>query len=280
MSPGGHVRRIIIIAKIAPAFLPFVPGWSSSPPRSSSVVFDVPFHGNVLVVLGGAALCVLSGIGIGTVIATFTHSAYQAQLTSFFCQTRCSPPLRERSLRRRRSPAGCNRWSGSTQIRRFSVIARSSMIKGSGFESALAELPGAFSLYAHHGVVERVARFRKTTQLKNDKTNPILRPVLILLDLLYLRLWPIRPAGGTGDRDRVQPLPLSGRTGVIGFWLSLSSRRGGRNHHQRQYDQSRHPCPGALRRERAEHGEKTVLRQIPRSRQQRSSRDSNTTLAR
>ena len=34
--------------------------------------------------LSGAALCVLSGIGIGTVIATFTHSAFQAQLTSFF----------------------------------------------------------------------------------------------------------------------------------------------------------------------------------------------------
>ena len=36
------------------------------------VVFNVPFHGNILVVMAGAALCVLSGIGIGTVIATFT----------------------------------------------------------------------------------------------------------------------------------------------------------------------------------------------------------------
>ena len=48
------------------------------------VVFDVPFHGSILLLLAGAALCVLSGIGIGTVIATFTQSAYQAQLTSFF----------------------------------------------------------------------------------------------------------------------------------------------------------------------------------------------------
>ena len=51
--------------------------------------FDVPFRGSFLLVLSGAALCVLCGIGIGTVIATFTRSAQQAQLTSFFV----NPPL-------------------------------------------------------------------------------------------------------------------------------------------------------------------------------------------
>ena len=34
-------------------------------------------------------LCVLSGIGIGTIIATFTRSQQQAQLMSFFV----NPPL-------------------------------------------------------------------------------------------------------------------------------------------------------------------------------------------
>ncbi len=48
------------------------------------LVFDVPFHGNFLVVLCGASLCILSGITLGTVIATFSKSAQQAQLTSFF----------------------------------------------------------------------------------------------------------------------------------------------------------------------------------------------------
>jgi ABC-2 type transport system permease protein len=46
--------------------------------------FDVPFHGNFLVVFCGASLCILSGIALGTVIATFSKSAQQAQLTSFF----------------------------------------------------------------------------------------------------------------------------------------------------------------------------------------------------
>ncbi len=53
------------------------------------VVFDVPFHGGLLLILGGAALCILCGISIGTVIATFSKSAEQAQLTSFFV----NPPL-------------------------------------------------------------------------------------------------------------------------------------------------------------------------------------------
>ncbi len=81
MSPAGTYE--IIVAKIAPLFLLlFLHG--SGRDGTIKIVFDVPFQGNILIVLAGAALCVLSGIGIGTVIATFTHSAYQAQLTSFF----------------------------------------------------------------------------------------------------------------------------------------------------------------------------------------------------
>ena len=45
--------------------------------------------GNLLLVLAGAALCVLCGIGIGTFIATYTKSAQQAQIDGFFI----NPPL-------------------------------------------------------------------------------------------------------------------------------------------------------------------------------------------
>jgi ABC-type multidrug transport system permease subunit len=53
------------------------------------VAFGVPFHGGLLLILAGGALCILSGISLGTVIATFSKSAQQAQLTSFFV----NPPL-------------------------------------------------------------------------------------------------------------------------------------------------------------------------------------------
>src|SRR5712691_8121669 len=53
------------------------------------LVFGVPFNGGVLLVFAGAALCLLGGIAIGTFLATFTRSAYQTQLASFFI----NPPL-------------------------------------------------------------------------------------------------------------------------------------------------------------------------------------------
>jgi len=47
------------------------------------LAFGVPFHGKLPLVLAGAALCILSGISIGTVNATFAKSAQQAQLMAF-----------------------------------------------------------------------------------------------------------------------------------------------------------------------------------------------------
>lgn len=48
------------------------------------VVFQVPFQGSMILVLAGASLCSLAGIAIGTVVSTFSKSAKQALLTSFF----------------------------------------------------------------------------------------------------------------------------------------------------------------------------------------------------
>jgi ABC-2 type transport system permease protein len=131
MSPAGTYE--IIIAKIAPLFfLLFLMILFAT--ALIKIVFNVPFHGNVLVVLGGAALCVLSGIGIGTVIATFTHSAYQAQLTSFFVNpllTTASGAITPAEA----VPGWLQPLVRINPIRHFSVIARSSMIKGSGFET-------------------------------------------------------------------------------------------------------------------------------------------------
>jgi ABC-2 type transport system permease protein len=78
----------IIIAKITPLFLLlFLMMFVAI--GVLKFAFGVPFHGNVLLLLAGGALCILSGISIGTVIATFSKSAQQAQLTCFFV----NPPL-------------------------------------------------------------------------------------------------------------------------------------------------------------------------------------------
>ncbi len=129
MSPAGTYE--IIIAKIAPLFFLFFLMVLFST-ALIKIAFDVPYHGGLMIVLAGAALCVLSGIGVGTVIATFTHSAYQAQLTSFFVN-----PLLTTAAGAITPAEAIPNWLQPlvkiNPIRHFSVIARSSMIKGSGF---------------------------------------------------------------------------------------------------------------------------------------------------
>lgn len=156
MSPAGTYE--IIIAKIAPLFLLFFLMVLFST-GLIKIAFDVPYNGGLMIVLVGSALCVLSGIGVGTVIATFTHSAYQAQLTSFFVN-----PLLTTAAGAITPAEAIPNWLQPlvkiNPIRHFSVIARSSMIKGSGFETLWPNflVLGVFTLIM---VSASVWRFRK-----------------------------------------------------------------------------------------------------------------------
>ena len=128
MSPASTTE--IIIAKIAPLFvllclMMFVAI------LVIKVAFGVPFHGGLLLILAGGALCILSGISLGTVIATFSKSAQQAQLTSFFV----NPPLT--SLSGALNPVeAMPRWlqplTVLNPIHHFATIVRANMLKGSG----------------------------------------------------------------------------------------------------------------------------------------------------
>jgi ABC-2 type transport system permease protein len=98
------------------------------------LVFRVPFHGSLPLVLGGGVLCILSGIGLGTVIATFSRSAQQAQLTAFFV----NPPLA--SLSGALNPVeAMPEWlqpaTVLNPIHHFAAIARGGMLKGSGLDT-------------------------------------------------------------------------------------------------------------------------------------------------
>ncbi len=136
MTPAGTGE--IVIAKIAPIFalLCLMILFATALIR---VVFHVPFRGSFLLVLLGATLCVLSGIGIGTFIATFTKSAQQAQLMSFFV----NPPLA--SLSGALTPVeAMPHWMQPltvlNPIRHFGIITRSVLLKGSGIDAVWPNL--------------------------------------------------------------------------------------------------------------------------------------------
>ncbi len=156
MTPAGTTE--IIVAKIAPIFalLTVVIFLATGLIR---FVFNVPMRGSFLLVFGGAVLCLLCGIGIGTFIATFTRSAQQAQLLSFFV----NPPLA--SLSGALSPVeAMPSWlqpiTWLNPIRHFGIITRGVMLKGSTF----AELWQYFAALIAFAVVLvgfSVWRFRK-----------------------------------------------------------------------------------------------------------------------
>ncbi|MDE3195732.1 MAG: ABC transporter permease, partial [Acidobacteriota bacterium] len=156
MTPAGTGE--IIVAKITPLFL-LLCMMILFATALIRIVFHVPFRGSFLLVLLGATLCVLSGIGIGTFIATFTKSAQQAQLMSFFV----NPPLA--SLSGALTPVeAMPHWMQPltvlNPIRHFGIITRSVLLKGSGIDAVWPNLLAlaAFTLVL---LALSVMRFRK-----------------------------------------------------------------------------------------------------------------------
>ena len=131
MSPASTAE--IIIAKITPLFV-LLSMMMLLALAVLKLVFRVPFHGSLPFVLFGGVLCILSGISLGTVIATLSKSAQQAQLTAFFV----NPPLSSLSGALNpveAMPGWLQPVTLFNPIHHFAVIARGSMLKGSGLST-------------------------------------------------------------------------------------------------------------------------------------------------
>lgn len=156
MSPATTTE--IIIAKITPLFL-LLSLMMIAAITVIKVVFGVPFHGSLPLLLVAGCLCILSGISIGTVIATFSKSAQQAQLTSFFV----NPPLS--SLSGALNPVeAMPKWLQPLTIfnpvHHFAAIVRGTMLKGGGFMDVWPNFLGLL-LFTVALVSLSIWRFRK-----------------------------------------------------------------------------------------------------------------------
>jgi ABC-2 type transport system permease protein len=128
MSPATTSE--IVIAKIVPLFV-LLNLMMFLALAVLKVIFGIPFHGSLPLVVAGGALCILSGISLGTVLATFSKSALQAQLTGFFI----NPPMN--ALSGALNPIeAMPKWlqplTVPNPIHHFAVVVRASMLKGSG----------------------------------------------------------------------------------------------------------------------------------------------------
>jgi len=156
MSPASTTE--IIIAKITPLFL-LLSLMMFAAIAVIKVVFGVPFHGSFFLLIGAGCLCILSGISIGTVIATFSKSAQQAQLTSFFI----NPPLS--SLSGALNPVeAMPKWlqplTVFNPVHHFATIVRGTMLKGGGFMDVWQNFVGLL-LFTIALVSLSIWRFRK-----------------------------------------------------------------------------------------------------------------------
>ena len=156
MSPASTSE--IITAKIAPLFV-LLMGMALLAIAIMKIAFSVPFHGRLPIVLCGAALCILSGISLGTVNATFSKSAMQAQLMVFFI----NPPLNSTAGALNpveAMPAWLQPLTVVNPIHHFAVIARGGLLKGSGLADLWPNFLGLLSFTLVLGLLS-VWRFRK-----------------------------------------------------------------------------------------------------------------------
>lgn len=156
MTPASSTE--IIIAKVAPLFilLAFDIVLALLVAR---LAYGVPMRGSLLLFFLAASLCVLCGIGLGMMIATFTRTQQQAQLISFFT----NPPLAILSGATtpiEAMPSWLQQVTALNPVKHFAIIARSIMLKGSGMDVLFGEL-GALTVIALVIVSLSAWRFRK-----------------------------------------------------------------------------------------------------------------------
>ena len=148
----------IIIAKVAPIFLLLAIdiGLALGVAR---LVFGVPVRGSLLLFFLAASLCVLCGIGLGMMIATFTRTQQQAQLMGFFT----NPPLALLSGATtpiEAMPTWLQPVTSVNPVKHFAIISRGILLKGSGVEVLYPQLL-ALAVIALVMVSVSVWQFRK-----------------------------------------------------------------------------------------------------------------------
>jgi len=156
MTPAGSSE--IIIAKVAPLFLllGLDIGLALGVAR---LVFGVPVRGSLLLFFLSASLCVLCGIGLGMMIATFTRTQTQAQLMGFFT----NPPLALLSGATtpiEAMPSWLQPLTAINPVKHFAIISRGILLKGIGVDVLYPQLL-ALALIALVMVSVSAWQFRK-----------------------------------------------------------------------------------------------------------------------
>jgi ABC-2 type transport system permease protein len=142
MTPASALE--VVTAKMMPLFV-LLMAMVTLVLTVARLVFHVPFRGSAALVLVACACCVLTGIGLGTLISTFARSANQTQLISFFV----NPPLAMLSgglTPIEAMPQWVQPLTHLNPIAHFATIARSVLVKGAGLDVVYPNLLALIAL--------------------------------------------------------------------------------------------------------------------------------------
>jgi ABC-2 type transport system permease protein len=158
MTPASALE--VVTAKMLPLFV-LLMAMVGAVLTVARLVFQVPFRGSPALVLLACACCVLTGVGLGTLISTFARSANQTQLISFFV----NPPLAMLSgglTPIEAMPAWVQPLTNLNPIAHFATIARSVLVKGAGLDVVW---PNLLALIALASLFVGVSAWRFRRQL-------------------------------------------------------------------------------------------------------------------
>jgi ABC-2 type transport system permease protein len=158
MTPASALE--VVTAKMLPLFV-LLMAMVGAVLTVARLVFHVPFRGSPGLVLLACACCVLTGVGLGTLISTFARSANQTQLISFFV----NPPLAMLSgglTPIEAMPTWVQPLTNLNPIAHFATIARSVLVKGAGLDVVW---PNLLALIALASLFVGVSAWRFRRQL-------------------------------------------------------------------------------------------------------------------
>lgn len=159
MTPASPLE--VVLAKIAPVFL-LLMGMVLLVLTVLKLVFQVPVRGSLTLLLASCALCVLAGIGIGTLLATLAKSAQQAQLLTLFI----NPPMATLSgslTPIEAMPEWLQPVTLLNPVRHFVTVARGVLLKGAGLDELW---PNLLVLVAFTVLLLSVSMWRFRGQLR------------------------------------------------------------------------------------------------------------------
>lgn len=159
MTPASSTE--VIVAKMAPLFL-LLMGTATLVMIAIRLVFGVPVQGNLLLLGFAAALCVLTGIALGTLLSTFSKSAQQAQLLALFI----NPPMATLSgalTPVEAMPVWLQPVTLLNPVRHFAVVSRGVLLKGAGIGDLY---PNILALAGFTAVLLGISVWRFRKQLK------------------------------------------------------------------------------------------------------------------